>query len=185
MVVRLVRVIAGVAKGRRLRAPPGSGTRPLTDRAKEGLFSSLGERVVGARILDLFAGSGSLGIEALSRGAADATFVEKARGAAGLIRKNLDMTLLDGEVICGKVEQFLRSAQGGFDLVFVDPPYDLSLALVEDVLSGTAELLGDGGMMVLHRRAGEEAPPAPGGTVLVDERRYGDTRLWLYGRQQS
>jgi 16S rRNA (guanine(966)-N(2))-methyltransferase RsmD len=185
MVVRLVRVIAGVAKGRRLRAPPGRGTRPLTDRAKEGLFSSLGEKVVGARILDLFAGSGSLGIEALSRGAAGATFVERARGATGLIRKNLDVTLLDGEVICGKVEQFLRSAQGEFDLVFVDPPYDLSLALVEEVLSGTAELLGDGGMMVLHRRAGEEAPPAPGGTVLVDERRYGDTRLWLYGREQS
>ncbi len=104
-----MRVIAGVAKGRRLRAPPGSGTRPLTDRAKEGLFSSLGEKVVGARILDLFAGSGSLGREALSRGAAGATFVEKARGAAGLIRKNLDKTLLDGEVICGKVEQSLRS----------------------------------------------------------------------------
>ena len=185
MVVCLVRVIAGLAKGRRLKAPPGPGTRPFTDRAKEALFSALGEKVVGARILDLFAGSGSLGIEALSRGSASATFVEKSRGAAGLIRKNLDMTLLDGEVICGEVEQFLQSAQGEFDLAFVDPPYDLSLALVEDVLSGTAELLGDGGMIVLHRRAGEEAPLAPGGTTLVDNRRYGDTQLWLYGAGQS
>ena len=144
----------------------------------------MGELVVGARVLDLFAGSGSLGIEALSRGAASATFVEKSRQAAGLIRKNLDVTLLDGEVICAAVEKFLPSAQGEFDLAFIDPPYDRSLALVQDVLSGTAGLLADGGTMVLHRRAGEETPSAPHGTVLADERRYGDTQLWLYRGEQ-
>ncbi len=180
-----MRVIAGAAKGRRLSAPPGPRTRPLTDRAKEALFSSLGEAVVGARVLDLFAGSGSLGIEALSRGADTATFVEKSRAATGLIRKNLDVTSLDGDVIRRDVEQFLSSARGDFDLAFVDPPYERSLALLEDVLSQTAELLSDGGMMVLHRRAGEEAPPAPKGTSLVDERRYGDTILWFFRQGQS
>ena len=185
MVVFIVRVISGAAKGRRIKAPPGSSTRPLTDRAKEALFSTLGERVVEARVLDLFAGSGSLGIEALSRGAASATFVEKSRLASGLIRRNLDLTSLDGEVICSEVKAFLESAQGQFDLAFIDPPYDRSLALVQDVLSGTAGLLADGGTMVLHRRAGEETPSAPHGTVLVDERRYGDTQLWLYRGEHS
>ncbi len=185
MVVRFVRVIAGAAKGRRLSAPPGLGTRPLTDRVKEALFSSLGDEVAGARILDLFAGSGSLGIEALSRGAASAVFVEKSRTTAGMIRKNLDVTSLEGEVICADVEPFLRSAHGEFDLAFVDPPYARSLALLEDVLSKTAELLADGGIMVLHRRAGEETPAAPDGTALVDDRRYGDTQLWIYRRELS
>lgn len=179
-----MRVIAGVAKGRRLSTPPGPATRPLTDRAKEALFSSLGDAVGGARILDLFAGSGSLGIEALSRGATGAVFVEKSRAAAGLIRKNLDVTALEGEVICGDVEVFLRSAQGEFNLAFVDPPYATSLALVEEVLLGTAGLLADGGIMVLHRRVGERAPSPPDGTSLVDDRRYGDTQLWLYRREE-
>ncbi len=175
-----MRVIAGSAGGRRLHAPRGPNTRPLTDRAKEGLFSSLGNDVIGARVLDLFAGSGSLGIEALSRGAAQATFVEKSRIAAGLIRKNLDLTALDGVVVCGYVEKFLQSEKGEFDLVFVDPPYDRSLALVEDVLAGTAPLLGYGGTIVLHRRAGEDAPSAPPEMALTDERRYGDAQLWIF-----
>ena len=180
-----MRVIAGAAQGRRLSAPPGPTTRPFTDRAKEALFSSLGDVVVGARVLDLFAGSGSLGIEALSRGADSATFVEKSRAATEMIRQNLGVTSLDGDVVRGDVEQFLRSARRQFDLAFVDPPYDRSLALLEDVLSQTAELLDDGGIMVLHRRAGEEAPPAPDGTSLVDERRYGDTKLWIFRREPS
>lgn len=180
-----MRVIAGSAKGRRLQAPPGTDTRPMMDRVKEALFSSLGTHIANADVLDLYAGSGALGIEALSRGAASATFVEKDRKALASIRSNLAELALKGEVIPRSVATYLEGADGSFALVFVDPPYRLSLALVGEVLEGAAALLRNGGIMVLHRRAGEDAPGAPSGTSLRDDRRYGDTQLWIYGKDES
>ena len=170
-----MRVIAGVAKGRRLQGPPGRDTRPMMDRVKEALFSSLGSRVSGAAVLDLYAGSGSLGIEALSRGAASATFVEKGRPALAALRSNL-------EVVAADVTTYLAGTGDRFDLVFVDPPYRLSLALLEDVLAAAAGVLGNGGVMVVHRRVGEAQPSGPEGITLRDDRRYGDTQLWIYHR---
>lgn len=180
-----MRVIAGSARGRRLKGPPGEDTRPMMDRVKEALFSSLGERVVDARVLDLYAGSGALGIESLSRGAASVTFVEKGRAALDTLRANLEALDFEGRVVGGDVEAFLPAAADVFDLVFVDPPYRLSLALVNEVLEGAAALMANGGTMVVHRRAGESAPAAPPGTGLIDDRRYGTTQLWLYRKDES
>lgn len=173
-----MRIIAGTHKGQRLAAPRGGDTRPLTDRAKEALFSSLGPAVAGARVLDLYAGSGSLGIEALSRGARSTVFVERNRRALEALRANLEATGLPGEVVADDVLRYLRRATGRFDLAFVDPPYGLSLASVEEVLDALAPLLSSGAPVVLHRRAGERAPGAPDSLELVDQRRYGDSRLW-------
>ncbi|NNC93082.1 MAG: 16S rRNA (guanine(966)-N(2))-methyltransferase RsmD [Acidimicrobiia bacterium] len=180
-----MRVIAGTARGRRLRAPPGLDTRPMMDRVKEAVFSSLGTRVPDARVLDLYAGSGALGIEALSRGAASVTFVERGRGAIEVLRSNLAALDFEGQVVAADVDSFLRGAEESYDLVFVDPPYRLSLALVDEVLAGTAALLANGGVMVVHRQAGEEAPGAPAGTRRIDDRRYGRTQLWIYERDES
>jgi 16S rRNA (guanine966-N2)-methyltransferase len=175
-----MRVIAGTAGGRRLIAPEGDETRPMMDRVKEALFSSLGAAVIDADVLDLYAGSGALGIEALSRGAASATFVEKARGALSALRSNLETLGVEGRVVASDVGSFLAGAGPGFDLIFVDPPYRLSLALVEEVLAAAAALLANGGVMVVHRRAGEPSPAVPDPIQLVDDRRYGDTQLWVY-----
>jgi 16S rRNA (guanine966-N2)-methyltransferase len=155
------------------------------DRVKEALFSSLGNRVLEARVLDLYAGSGALGIESLSRGARSVTFVELGRGALAALRSNLAALGFDGNVVATDVASFLGGAAGSYDLVFVDPPYRLSLALVDEVLAGTAALLADGGVMVVHRQAGEEAPDAPAGTRQIRARRYGRTQLWIYEREES
>lgn len=157
----------------------------MMDRVKEALFSSLGSRVPGADVLDLYAGSGALGIEALSRGAASAVFVEQGWKALQALRSNLEAVGLGGEIVGGTAEEFLATSGGTFDLMFIDPPYRLSLALLGEVLAAAADRLGNGGVMVVHRRAGEAAPPAPPGLSRIDERRYGDTQLWIYQRDGS
>lgn len=157
----------------------------MMDRVKEALFSTLGSRLPDAVVLDLYAGSGSLGIEALSRGAARATFVERSRSAAGVIMANLERTGLAGEVIVSDVAGYLDRVADHVDLIFVDPPYRLSLALLEEVVAAAAGVLGNGGVMVIHRRAGDDGPPAPEGVELVDDRRYGDSRLWIYERTST
>lgn len=168
-----------------MQGPDGDETRPMMDRAKEALFSSLGAVVAEADVLDLYAGSGALGIEALSRGAASVTFVERGKAALRVLRANLDSTGFEGRVVASDVGAFLSGAGSEFHLVFVDPPYRLSLALVEEVLAAAAALLANGGVMVVHRRAGEQSPAAPASTSLVDDRRYGDTQLWIYQRDES
>jgi 16S rRNA (guanine966-N2)-methyltransferase len=180
-----MRVIAGSARGRRLAGPPGVKTRPMMDRVKEALFSSLGSRVVDARVLDLYAGSGALGIESLSRGAESVTFVERGRDALGTLRANLDSLDFEGTVVAGNVAGYLAGSDEQFDLAFVDPPYRLSLALVDEVLEGVAARLANGGLMVVHRRTGEDAPDAPAATSRIDGRRYGTTQLWIYQKDES
>jgi len=119
-----VRVIAGTAKGRRLRPPRTRDTRPITDRAKESLFNILGPRLLGSSFLDLFAGTGGVGIEALSRGCAHATFVERSASAVADIRYNLELTRLaaNAQVIAGDVFAYLRGTPSPFDIIFVAPP---------------------------------------------------------------
>jgi 16S rRNA (guanine966-N2)-methyltransferase len=170
-----VRVIAGLAKGRPLKAP-GEGTRPMMDRVREALFSSLGERIEGAAVLDLYAGSGSIGLEALSRGAERAVFVERGRRALAVLRDNVRAVGLGGEVIRGDVAAYVEDCRESFDLVFVDPPYDRRLASVEEVLGGVVRLLRAEGMVVVHRRAGTGIPEVPG-LEVADRRRYGDTEI--------
>jgi 16S rRNA (guanine966-N2)-methyltransferase len=171
-----VRIIAGIAKGRRL-VSPGAATRPMTDRAKEGIFSSLAGAVPDALVLDLFAGSGSLGLEALSRGAASVVFVERDRKALVALRTNVAAVGLGGEVVAADVEDYLERAPGGFDLAFVDPPYALSLPSVERILAGLVPSLAEGGIVVLHRRAAAERSEFGPLLRLDDRRRYGDAEI--------
>ncbi len=175
-----MRVIAGAANGRRLAGPTGGATRPMTDRAKEALFSSLGAGVAGAGVVDLYAGTGSLGLEALSRGAATAVFVERHRGALSALRRNVEEVRLGGEVVAGDVADFLSGECGPFDLAFVDPPYAVSLASLTDVLRLLDHRLAPGATIVVHRRAGQPAPEAPPSWDPAALRRYGDSVLYRY-----
>ena len=179
-----MRIIAGRYRGRRIEAPP-SGTRPTSDRVREALFSSLASRLGGAdafsglRVLDLFAGSGSLGIEGLSRGAAHVTFVDDGTAARALLRENVALCSAQGVT-----KVFRRDATdlgplkgAGFDLVFLDPPYGQSLG--ERALSSAMAggWLAPGAIVVWEEEA---APLPPPGFTLLDERRYGNTTISLF-----
>ena len=172
-----MRIIAGSARGRRLKAPPGSETRPMMDRAKEAVFSGLGSKVVGAVVLDLYAGSGALGLESLSRGAAAATFVEWGREARAALGDNLRAVGLGGDVVPAKVEDYLMRPGPAVDLAFVDPPYALPLPSVEEVLGLLVRRLAAGAVVVVHRRAGSGVPVPPPGLVVEWQRKYGDSEI--------
>ena len=180
-----MRIIAGSAKGRSIVGPKGIKTRPMTDRAREALFSSLGSRLIGSRVLDLYAGSGSLGLEALSRGASSAVFVDKGREALTALRKNVAAVGLGGEIVAGDTDRYLEGCESSFDLVFVDPPYALSLASVQEVLSKLEPLLESDATVVVHRRVGEDPPAGPAVLTRVGDRRYGDSRLWTYRKEEA
>jgi 16S rRNA (guanine966-N2)-methyltransferase len=176
-----MRVIAGTYGGRTLRAPPGAATRPTSDRVREALFSILGGNVQGARVLDLFAGSGALGIEALSRGAENATFVDDAAGAIKAVRANLGALGAAAEVHAVDALRFLGAASSGgaqYDLVFLDPPYRLADRLASRLSEALPAVLAPGAVAVAEsdRRA-----PLALDLPLNDERRYGDTLLRFYG----
>jgi 16S rRNA (guanine966-N2)-methyltransferase len=177
-----MRIIAGEAKGRRLAAPR-SGTRPFTGRAKEAVFSSLHARVGGAAVLDLFAGSGSLGLEALSRGANSVVFVEQDRDAATVIAANVDAVGLGGTIVRRDVEAFLKSDGGIYDLVFVDPPYAFADREVVKILALITGRLANHGTVVLHRRFGGTAPESDN-LQCTDRKRYGDSEIWIFEKEQ-
>jgi 16S rRNA (guanine(966)-N(2))-methyltransferase RsmD len=178
-----VRVIAGSAKGRGLIGPDTRDTRPLTDRAKEGIFSALGDEVVDSEFLDLYAGSGSIGIEALSRGARRATFVENGRKALAALRQNVaTLGFSDRAVVSERpVAKFLASADKSFDLVFIDPPWSLADEKVASEIRAAAELAT--GELIVHRRRTSPVPPAPVGWRLRATYRYGDSHLLRYAQQ--
>ncbi|HET6381346.1 MAG TPA: 16S rRNA (guanine(966)-N(2))-methyltransferase RsmD [candidate division Zixibacteria bacterium] len=168
-------MIAGSARGVQLTAPRGAGIRPVTDRVKETLFGILGERAAEARVLDLYAGSGALGIEALSRGAAHADFVERDRRALVAIRANLQRTRLAARASVHGVDvaRFLAGAPASaYDLVFVDPPYELR----DPPLNRLPPLLASGGMVVVKHFWRTDLPAVPG-LAPVRTRRFGETAL--------
>ena len=177
-----LRVIGGTAGGRRIVAPKG-GARPTQDRVKEALFSSLGEVVLDAVVLDLYAGSGALGIEALSRGAAHAVLVDSDRAAETAIRSNLDTTGLAerATVVRSAAGVFVgRGGPGGpFDLVFLDPPYDTPTEEVSALLVALAGSgsVASGATVVVERPTGSAPLDLPGGWDTRRERTYGDTLL--------
>ena len=174
-----MRVIAGAYKGRRLKAPAGRDTRPTSDRVREALFSILGD-VANARVLDLYAGSGALGIEALSRGAAEVVFVERDRRAAEAIRANL-RSLGDppATIHAADVSAWLARAGGArqFDLVFADPPYSSAPRAGEVLSELLPPLLTDTSVTVTES---DKRAPLRLGLPLVDERTYGDTRIAIH-----
>ncbi len=180
-----MRIIAGLAKGRRLASPPGATTRPLTDRVREAVFASLGSDVRSARVLDLFSGTGSAGLEALSRGAASVVFVERDRKALDALRTNVAAVGLGGEIVADDVDRYLTRTATMTDLAFVDPPYALPLPSVSQILERLEPRLADGGTVVVHRRKGDEPPQRVGELSLVDRRRYGDAELWRYRKETA
>jgi 16S rRNA (guanine966-N2)-methyltransferase len=174
-----VRVVAGAFKGRRLQAPKGRRTRPTADRVREALFSALGD-VEGAAVLDLFAGSGALGIEALSRGAASALFVDVDARAVAAIRRNLEAVGAVARVQRRDVAAFLsRSGGGTYDLVFVDPPYDSAPRVAGALSEGLPALLADDARIVTES---DKRSPLVLDLPVVFERDYGDTRIAIHER---
>ncbi|MDP3969605.1 MAG: 16S rRNA (guanine(966)-N(2))-methyltransferase RsmD [Nocardioides sp.] len=187
----MTRIIGGTAGGRRLRTPPGSTTRPTSDRVREALFSALEASLggwEGLRVLDLYAGTGAVGLEALSRGAAVATFVEHDRRAAQVLRQNVaSLALPGGEVVVGSVSRVVGvPAREPYDLVFADPPYPLA----EDDLAGvlaalvTGAWLAPDAVVVVERSGRSPAPRLPEGIAPDRRKDYGETSLW-YGRADS
>jgi 16S rRNA (guanine966-N2)-methyltransferase len=197
----MTRIVAGFAGSLPLRVPR-SGTRPTSDRVREAIFSSLEARgaVRGAKVLDLYAGSGALGLEAASRGAAAVTLVESSRGAADVCRANARSVLraapsgaaIPIEVVPQTVRSYLgrrgsetapsdgpaAGDQRGFDLVFADPPYDLADSELGDVLGLLAPLLSAHALLVVERASSSPEPPLPAGIQVERRKAYGDTALW-------
>jgi 16S rRNA (guanine966-N2)-methyltransferase len=186
----MTRIVAGSAGGRRLRTPSGAATRPTSERVREAMFSSLDSilgSVAGLRVLDVFAGSGALGLEALSRGSAHATFVETSQRAADLIRRNAaELGLPTVTVLVSMVETLTTRppADGPYDLVLADPPYQLGGPAIELLLE---QLLRNGWLspeclVVLERPRRQAQPDWPVGLQCIRNRTYGDTVLWYVAR---
>ncbi len=183
-----MRVIAGSHRGRRLSGPQGTALRPTSDKVRGALFSILGNRIPGSRFLDLFAGSGAVGIEALSRGAATVTFVESDQRAVRLLRKNLiDCQLLSrADVRSAEVDLFLSHQdwkQSPFDVIFADPPYAAIQELAPLWRAWEVGLIGSDGVMVIEQDAKAQLPPTISGATLIRRYRYGDTALFVYGAE--
>ncbi|QKE84226.1 16S rRNA (guanine(966)-N(2))-methyltransferase RsmD [Arthrobacter sp. NEB 688] len=186
----MTRIIAGTRGGRTLRTPPGSGTRPTSDRVREALFSALEARdaLRGGHVLDLYAGSGALGLEAMSRGARSCVLVESDRRAASVVAANVASLALTGvRVVPTTVSAALAGqpgAEGPADLVFIDPPYDVG----EEALGTVLDRLVDGwlaadGLVVVERSSRSPEPAWPTGLERVGKpRKYGETTVWLAER---
>ena len=182
-----MRVITGTARGRRLKELKGQQTRPTTDKVKEAVFSAIQFEVESARVLDLFAGTGQLGIEALSRGAAHAVFVDNRKEAVELIRENLALTDLaqKGQVLCSDALGYLQAGREAFDLIFLDPPY--AAPLLEQALESIArfDILASDGIIIAESPADKQLPAACAGCVRTKEYRYGKIKVTHYRRAQA
>ena len=182
-----MRVISGSARGRRLKELQGMETRPTTDKVKESLFNIIQFDIPGRKILDLFGGTGQLGIEALSRGAAHCTFVDQRRDAVRLIKENLNECRLteQARVVQGDSLAFLTSCREKFDVIFLDPPYhtdlmDRALELVTKI-----DILSENGIIICETMAQRELPQLPGPYEWGKDYRYGQIKLTIGRRQGS
>ncbi len=179
-----MRVIAGEFRGRRLIGPDTDETRPIMDRAKESIFNSIAFEIPDARVVDLYAGAGSFGIEAMSRGAESVVFVESGRKALDSLRANLDTLGIDAIVRKADVRTWDAAADGPFDVVFCDPPWPMEASAVGDVLERIAPELADDALVVITRRS-SDSTPEPEGFAIDDERRLGGTRIIRYRKETS
>ena len=180
-----MRVIAGKAKGRRLRAVEGSDKRPTTDRVKESIFSVMGEKVHDADVLDLFAGTGNLGIEALSRGARTALLVDKDRPASKIIGENLKLTSFLSQAEIWTCDVFaalsrLRSLSQRFDVIFADPPYGQGLGQKTLSTLEKSPVLKAQGLFVLEHPIGEDIRACGSPLKLINRKIYGQTAVHFF-----
>ncbi len=178
-----MRVITGTARGRKLQEPKDASVRPTTDMVKEAIFSIVQFDVPGRRVLDLFAGTGQLGIEALSRGARECVFVDNSRASLALVRKNLELCHMTAQVVQADALEYLARC-GRFDLVFIDPPYHAKL--YGDILSAVFlfDILNEGGIIIVESMRGEPLPEASGPYARGKTYSYGKISLTLYTRKQ-
>lgn len=179
-----MRVITGSARGKRLKELEGMETRPTTDRVKEAIFSSIQFEVEGRRVLDLCAGTGQMGIEALSRGAAHCDFVDIRREAVSLIRENLTITELaaNGTVFQSDYLSYLSQGSERFDLIFLDPPYETEIIKKALQMITTIDKVSENGIIICENSSNFDWPELPEPYVLQKEYRYGKIKVALYRR---
>lgn len=180
-----MRIITGSRRGKKLLALEGEQVRPTTNMVKESLFNILQFGIEGRRFLDLFAGSGQIGLEALSRGAKEAVFVDSARESVRVIEKNLAATgfAAQAKVVAADFEAYLHSERGVFDIAFIDPPY--YAGLMDRALSAAAPKMALGGVIVCEHAGREELPEQAGGFVKQKTYRYGKTALTVYRAEEG
>ena len=178
-----MRVITGIAGGRKLKSPEGESVRPTTDHVKQAMFNILQFDLEGRRILDLFGGTGQLGIEALSRGAREVVFTDSSRTSVQLIRENLKRCGLEGKVLQTDALSYLARGEK-FDIIFIDPPYDGGLyqAVLERI--NAVDNLTEGGIIVCEARAGTELPELSAPYFKLRERRYGNVKICIYSKNE-
>lgn len=181
-----MRISAGAGKGRKLKAPAGTHVRPTSDKVKQALFNILGDKVADALFLDLYAGAGGVGIEALSRGARRVFFVDDSRESLRVIKQNIEHAGLPEQavVVASKAESFLTKSTDQFDVVFLDPPYRLELQPLLDALAASHLLKQDGIVIAEHFKK-QKSPEQAGRLSLYREARYGDTILAFYKVQET
>lgn len=179
-----MRVISGTAKGVSLKTPSGMETRPTTDRVKEAVFSIIQFHIPGARILDLFGGTGQLGIEALSRGGNSAVFVDRREEACALIRENLRRTKLEGSarVVRSDYQTYLKRTRENFDIIFLDPPYGEDFLENSLIRITEIDILQSGGIIVAERPLGKELSLDLPGFSKSRDYKYGNTLIAVYQR---
>ena len=174
-----MRVITGTARGRRLKTPENYDIRPTTDNVKESIFNIIQFDIEGRRVLDLFAGTGQLGIECLSRGAAEAVFVDESSTAVKIVKENLKICGLSAAVMQCDAISFLRGC-GKFDLIFIDPPYDSDI--YNEVLKtiNSVDILSDGGIIICEARRDRQLPEMTAPYKKQREYNYGKVKLCKY-----
>ena len=171
----------GIGKGRRLKVPAGSRVRPTSDKVKQALFNILGEKVIDAVFLDLFAGAGGIGIEAISRGAGIVVFVDASRDSLNVVKQNIDQTGFSdrANVVISKAETFLKKPSGPYDIVFLDPPYAEEMSPLLEIIGG-AGILKPHAIVIAEHFKKQSSPKNAGCLSLYREARYGDTVLAFY-----
>jgi 16S rRNA (guanine966-N2)-methyltransferase len=181
-----MRVTGGTGRGRRLKAPAGSRVRPTSDKVKQALFNILGERVVDALFLDLFAGAGSIGIEALSRGAGRVVFVDQSRSSLRVLEENIKQTGFTerSQTVLSKAGSFLKKPSGTYDVVYLDPPYADELQPLLELIA-EAKILGPGSVLIAEHFKKQLSPASAGDLMLYREAKYGDTVLAFYSLRRQ
>lgn len=176
-----MRVTGGIGRGRKLKVPAGPRVRPTSDKVKQALFNILGEKIVNAVFLDLYAGAGGIGIEALSRSASRVMFVDASRDSLIIIKQNIEQTGFGAraQAVLSKAEAFLKKTSGPYDIVFLDPPYSEKMQPLLELIAGAGVLKPDSIVIAEHFKK-QPSPESAGTLSLYREARYGDTVLAFY-----